>query len=139
MKVKLVGCTVERFPLVPSRPAMNPSAMAAAVARHQVTKQTKRQMLADEETKSKIFPKHSSLMSNRWRLVALEKKLAQFWQSKAKCGLCIKKFECLTRIVVAPQWQVWSRPKQLLVGSVPPSTLGDGQGCDFMRAPAVRL
>ena len=50
MKVKLVSCTVERFPLVPSRPAMNPSAMAAAVARHQVTKQTKRQMLADEET-----------------------------------------------------------------------------------------
>ena len=46
----------------------------------------------------------------------MEKKLAQFWQSKAKCGLCIKKFECLTRIVVAPQWQVWSRPKQLLVG-----------------------
>ena len=32
--------TVERFPL-PARPAMNPSAMAAAVARHQVTKQIK--------------------------------------------------------------------------------------------------
>ena len=31
---------VERFPL-PARPAMNPSAMAAAVARHQVTKQIK--------------------------------------------------------------------------------------------------
>ena len=39
-KEETVIGTVERFPL-PARPAMNPSAMAAAVARHQVTKQIK--------------------------------------------------------------------------------------------------
>ena len=39
-KEETVVGTVERFPL-PARPAMNPSAMAAAVARHQVTKQIK--------------------------------------------------------------------------------------------------
>ena len=39
-KEETVIGTVERFPR-PARPAMNPSAMAAAVARHQVTKQIK--------------------------------------------------------------------------------------------------
>ena len=75
----MFGCAVERFPLT-SRPAMNPSAMAAAVARHQVTKQTNT-MLTNEETKchffSETFPKHSSHVPllHRWMLVALKKKM----------------------------------------------------------------
>ena len=81
--MEVVGSTVERFPL-PSRPAMNPSAMAAAVARHQVTKQTNT-MLTNEETKcnffSETFPKRSSHVPllHRWMLVALKKKWI-FWQ-----------------------------------------------------------
>ena len=113
--MEVVGSTVERFPL-PSRPAMNPSAMAAAVARHQVTKQTK-----TNKVHQTIFTA-GSLTSHRQKIW----KQCKVWWPTGGGGGCIKKFECFALCGRRPQ--VWSPSKQLLVRSNRPQHLATDKG-----------
>ena len=116
----VVGSTVERFPIVPPRPAMNPSAMAAAVARHQVTKQTKTNNGAS--TAQTIFTA-GSLTSHRQKIW---KQCKVWWPTGGGGGGCIKKFECFALCGRRPQ--VWSPSKQLLVRSNRPQHLATDKG-----------
>ena len=79
-ELETVVGTVERFPIVPPRPAMNPSAMAAAVARHQVTKQTKTNNCAS--TAQTLFTAGSLLLESFFKetlILAFEANVLPKW------------------------------------------------------------